>query len=197
MAIVEWAACILEVPPNQIYEFGAPICLGETCHYFNQCDLFCSFHAIVDVQFGGLSRLDTTISNYKENINSCYCHADMTLSIERALRNIIVCVYMYCIDTLAMNGACVDHCAVLMRNMLNFALHLGQFRHWEKHCELPVPRKPRSIWVLASGCVRHFGRGHCTLTGRGRILLWLRWLGHWTWMWNDQRCRSMWWSGMQ
>ena len=42
----------------QILEFNAPFCLGETHHYFKQCDLFHSFEAIVKVQFGGLARLD-------------------------------------------------------------------------------------------------------------------------------------------
>ena len=39
-------------------EFNVPFCLGEYCLYFEQCDLFRSFHAIVEVQFGGLDRLD-------------------------------------------------------------------------------------------------------------------------------------------
>ena len=42
----------------QIFEFSAPFCLAETRHYFKQCDLFRSFHAVVEVQFGGLARLD-------------------------------------------------------------------------------------------------------------------------------------------
>ena len=39
-------------------EFSAPFCLEETRRYFKQCDLFRNFHAIVEVQFGGLARLD-------------------------------------------------------------------------------------------------------------------------------------------
>ena len=58
----------------QIFEFSAPFCLGETRHYFKQCDLFRSFHAIVEFQFGGLARLDQAVNNYKDNLNSLYCH---------------------------------------------------------------------------------------------------------------------------
>ena len=75
--------------PCQIFEFNAPFCLGETCRYFNQCDLFCSFYAIIEVQFGGLAHLDAAVNNYKDNLNFLYHHA---------LRNIIVCAYAHYID---------------------------------------------------------------------------------------------------
>ena len=79
----------------QIFEFNAPFCLGETRHYFNQCDLFRSFHAIIEVQFGGLAWLDTAINNYKDNLNFLYHHSDMMLTMERALRNIVLCAYVH------------------------------------------------------------------------------------------------------
>ena len=60
------------VVPSRLLELNAPFCLGETCHYFNQCDLFRSLHAIVEVQFGGLARLDRVVNNYKDNLNSLY-----------------------------------------------------------------------------------------------------------------------------
>ena len=66
--------------PFEPSEFSVPFCLGETRHYFKQCDLFCSFHAIVEVQFGGLAQLDRAINNYRDNLNSLYHHPDMTLS---------------------------------------------------------------------------------------------------------------------
>ena len=50
-----------------ILEFKVPFCLGETRPYFKQCDLFHSFHAIVEVQLGGLVRLDRAANNYKDN----------------------------------------------------------------------------------------------------------------------------------
>ena len=49
----------------EILEFNVPFCLGKTRHYFKQCDLFPSFHAIIEVQFGGLVRLDRAGNNYK------------------------------------------------------------------------------------------------------------------------------------
>ena len=70
----------LQVSALQILEFNVPFCLGETRHYFKQCDLFHSFHAVVEVQFGGLARLDWAANNYKDNLNSLYRHPDLTLN---------------------------------------------------------------------------------------------------------------------
>ena len=119
--------------PTEPSEFSVPFCLGETCHYFKQCDLFCSFHAIIKVQFGDLAQLDRAVNNYRDNLNSLYCHPDMTLTADRVLRNIIVSAYWHYIDTWAMNGACVGHRAVLMHSMLRFAMHFGHYRHRECH----------------------------------------------------------------
>ena len=113
----------------QILEFNVPFCLGETRHYFKQCDLFHSFHAVIEVQFGGLARLDQAANNYKDNLNSLYRHLDLTLTIDKALRNIIVSAYSHYIDSWPMNGACMGHCAILMRSMLQFAMHYGWYRH--------------------------------------------------------------------
>ena len=63
----------------QILEFNVPFCLGETPHYFKQCDLFHSFHAVIEVQFGGLAQLDWAANNYKDNLNSLYRHPILTL----------------------------------------------------------------------------------------------------------------------
>ena len=115
--------------PSRLLELNAPFCLGETHHYFNQCDLFHSFHAIVEVQFEGLARLDRAIVNYKDNLNSLYRHPDLTLTVDQALQNVIVSAYSHYIDTWAMNGACMGHRAVLMRSMLKFAMHFGHYRH--------------------------------------------------------------------
>ena len=116
-----------------ILEFKVPFCLGETRHYFKRCDLFHSFHAVVEVQFGGLVRLDRAANNYKDNLNSLYRHPDLTLTIDKALRNIIVSAYSHYIDSWPMNGACVGHRAILMRSILQFAMHYGQYRHCQRH----------------------------------------------------------------
>ena len=60
------------VAPSEFFKLNAPFCLGETRCYFKQCDLFHSFHAIVEVQFGGFARLDRAVHNYKDNLNSLY-----------------------------------------------------------------------------------------------------------------------------
>ena len=44
----------------------------------------------MEVQFGGLARLDSALNNYKDNMNFLYHHVDMTFTIDRVLRNIVV-----------------------------------------------------------------------------------------------------------
>ena len=114
--------------PFKPSELSAPFCLGETCHYFKQCDLFRSFHAIIEVQFGGIARLDRAVNNYRDNLGSLYHRPDLTLTLNKALCNIIVSAYAHYIDLWPMNGACVGHHAVLMRSMLKFAMHFGHYR---------------------------------------------------------------------
>ena len=140
----------------EILEFNVPFCLGKTRHYFKRCDLFRSFHAVVEVQFGGLVRLDRTANNYKENLNSLYRHPDLTLTIDKALRNIIVSAYSHYIDSWPMNGACVGHRAILMRSMLQFAMHYGRYRCRQRHLvkdrrrkELPSSAPMPSVDIAA------------------------------------------------
>ena len=111
-----------------IFEFSAPFCLGETRHYFKQCDLFRSFHAIVEVQFGGLARLDQAVNNYKDKLNSLNHHVDLTVTLDKALRNVIVSAYAHYIDLRPLNGACVGHRAILMGSLLQFAMHYSRYQ---------------------------------------------------------------------
>ena len=125
----------------EILEFNVPFCLGKTRHYFKRCDLFHSFHAVIEVQFGSLVRLDHAANNYKENLNSLYRHPDLTLTIDKALRNIIVSAYSHYIDSWPMNGACMGHRAILMRSMLQFAMHYGRYRRRQRHLAKDRKRK--------------------------------------------------------
>ena len=110
------------------FEFSAPFCLGESRHYFKQCDLFRSFHTIIEVQFGGLAHLDRAVHNYRDNLNALNQHLDLSLTLDKALRNVIVSAYAHYIDSWPMNGACLGHRAILMRSMLQFAMHYGRYR---------------------------------------------------------------------
>ena len=116
---------------------------GETCHYFKQCDLFRSFHAIVEVQFGGLARLDHAVHNYRDNLGSLYRHLDLTLTLDKALCNVIVSAYAHYIDLWPMNGACLGHCAILMQSMLKFAMHYGHYQH--QQCYLIMQCRRRGL----------------------------------------------------
>ena len=125
----------------QILEFNVPFCLGETRHYFKQCDLFHSFHAVIKVQFGGRVRLDRTANNYKDNLYFLYRHPDLTLTIDKVLHNIIVSAYSHYIDSWPINGVCVGHRAILMRSMLQFAMHYGGYRCRQRHLAKDRKRK--------------------------------------------------------
>ena len=111
--------------PLELLSLVLPFVWGRPAIILDIVILFHSFHAIIKVQFGGLARLDWAVNNYKDNLNSLYRHPDLTLTIDRALRNIIVSAYSHYIDSWPMNGACVGHHAVLMRSMLQFAMHYG------------------------------------------------------------------------
>ena len=75
--------------------------------------------------------MDRVVNNYKDNLNSLYRHPDLMLTVDRALRNVIVSTYSHYIDTWVKNGACVGHRTVLMRSMLKFAMHFGRYRRRE------------------------------------------------------------------
>ena len=117
----------------RIFEFSAPFCLGETRHYFKQCDLFCSFHAIIKVQFGGLARLDHAVNNYRDNLGSLYHHSDLTLTLNKALYNVIVSAYAHYIDSWPMNSACLGHRTILMQSMLKFVMHNGHYQCQQRY----------------------------------------------------------------
>ena len=65
---------------------------------------------------------------FKDNLNSLNHHPDLTLTLDKVLRNVIVSAYAHYIDSWPMNGACVGHCTVLMKSMLQFAMHYGCYR---------------------------------------------------------------------
>ena len=67
--------------------------------------------------------------NYRDNLGSLYRHPDLTLTLDKALRNVIVSAYAHYIDLWPMNSACLGHCAILMQSMLKFAMHYGRYRH--------------------------------------------------------------------
>ena len=133
--------------PFEPFELSAAFCLGETHHYFKQCDFFHSFHAIVKVQFGGLAQLDIAVNNYRNNLNSLFHHPNMSLTADQALRNIIVSIYSHYIDSWAMNWVCVGHRTVLMHSMLRFALHFGRYRCRECHFAKECRRKGIPPWM--------------------------------------------------
>ena len=127
----------------RIFEFSAPFCLGETRHYFKQCDLFRSFHTISKFQFGGLARLDCAMRNYRDNLASLYRHPDLTLTLDKVLRNVIMSAYTHYINLWPMNSACLGHHTILMQTMLKFAMHYSCYRR--RQCYLVMQHRRRGL----------------------------------------------------
>ena len=71
--------------------------------------------------------------NYRDNLGSLYRHPDLTLTLDKALCNIIVSAYAHYIDLWPMNGACLGHHAILMQSMLKFAMHYGRYQHRQRY----------------------------------------------------------------
>ena len=46
---------------------------------------------------------------YRDNLGSLYRHPDLTLTLDKVLRNFIVSAYAHYIDLWPMNGACLGH----------------------------------------------------------------------------------------
>ena len=65
--------------------------------------------------------------NYRDNLGSLYRHPDLTLTLDKALCNIIMSTYTHYIDLWPMNGACLGHRAILMQSMLKFTMHYGRY----------------------------------------------------------------------
>ena len=119
----------------------SPFVWGRPATILNNVIYSTAFHAVVEVQFGGLVQLDRAANNYKDNLNSLYRHPDLTLTIDKVLHNIIVSAYSHYIDSWPMNGACVGHRAILMRSMLQFAMHYGRYRRRQQHLAKDRRRK--------------------------------------------------------
>ena len=83
---------------------------------------------MVSIKFGGLNELADAADNYHTNINKLYGNFDeFTLAIEKVMQNIIVSMYAHYIDLWPINVACVGHCALLMRLMLEFVFIYGRY----------------------------------------------------------------------
>ena len=54
------------------------------------------------------------MNNYKDNLNLLNRHPDLTLTLDKALCNVIVSAYAHYIDSWPMNRACMGHCAILI-----------------------------------------------------------------------------------
>ena len=88
-----------------------------------------------------LAHLDWATNNYKDNLNWLYRHPDFTLTIDKALCNILVSAYSHYIDSWPMNGACMGHHAILMCSLLQFALHYGRYRCHQRQLKKEAKKK--------------------------------------------------------
>ena len=81
--------------------------------------------------------------NCRDNLGSLYHHPDLTLTLDKALSNVIVCTYTHYIDLWLMIGTCLGHHAILMQSMLKFAMHYGHYRR--RQCYLIMQHRRRGL----------------------------------------------------
>ena len=65
--------------------------------------------------------------------NKLYGNFDeFTRAINKVVRNIVISMYAHFIDRWPINSACVEHRALLMQSMLEFAFIYGRYCHHER-----------------------------------------------------------------
>ena len=65
----------------------------------------------------------------------------MTLTMNRALCNVVESAFLHYINIWTMNRACVGHCAVLMSSMLEFIEIYGHYKCQENHLHKELKKK--------------------------------------------------------
>ena len=109
------------VTTKQTREHGAWFCLGESPEY-KRFDLCYSFKTLVHVEYGSLQRLHKVAWNYQNNWAKVFgTGQDVQMSYDKALRNLIVFMFGYYIDTFESYGAQKGHQAILALECLTVA----------------------------------------------------------------------------
>ena len=132
------------VTTRQTREHGAQFCLGESPEY--KCfDLYYSFKTLVCVEYGSLQRLHEAAWNYQNNQAKVFgTGQDVRMSYDKALRNLIIFMFGYYIDTFESYGAQKGHRAILALECLTD--ELGRFHRWYKRADLWKPGVIRTQW---------------------------------------------------
>ena len=101
------------VTTRQTQEHGARFCLGESPEY--KCfDLCYSFKTLVRVEYSSLQRLHEAAWNYWNNWAKVFgTSQDVQMSYDKALRNLIIFMLGYYIDTFKSYGTQKGHRAIL------------------------------------------------------------------------------------
>ena len=134
------------VTTRQTWEHSARFCLGESLEY--KCfDLCYSFKTLVCVEYGSLQRLHEAAWNYRNNRAKVFgTSQNVRMSYDKALRNLIVFMFGYYIDTFESYGARKGHRAILALECLTVTDELGRFHQWYKRADLQKPGVMRTQW---------------------------------------------------
>ena len=172
------------VTTRQTREHGASFCLGESPEY--KCfDLCNSFKTLVHTEYGTLVNLHEVAWNYRNNRAKVFgTGPDVRMSYDKALRNLIVFMFGYYIDTFESYGARKGHWAILALECLSVADELGRFHRWYKRVDLwksgvmktrwkELPQKPQddcrnsyNSVLAALGSPKQPSYGHPKLLGQ-------------------------------
>ena len=116
------------VSPRKSRHCCAALCLGESPAQARlKClDLRCSFEALVKAKYGGRDHLNFAARNYAENVKregTGICR----ITYERALRNLVVAMYVHYVDLFRCHSSMASHQIVLAYNCLEVAAKLGRY----------------------------------------------------------------------
>ena len=129
------------VAPSEFLSLVPPFVWGRPTTILNNVIYSAASTPLSRSSFGGLARLDCAMHNYRDNLGSLYHHPDLTLTLDKVLRNVIMSAYAHYIDLWPMNGACLGHRAILMQSMLKFAMHYSRYRHRQCYLIMQCSRR--------------------------------------------------------
>ena len=112
----------------------ANFCLGENpTVMLNRFDLCYSFKVLCQVEYGRTRQLHFAAKNYMQN----YAYAareyqPRCITYQRALRNLMVLMFLHYINHLENSGALEVHRTLMAHECLTVASTLGRFHQWQR-----------------------------------------------------------------
>ena len=120
----------------------ADFCLGEIFPgSAKHLDLCYSFRLLCEVEYGGRKGLHYATKNYMRNYDVAAGSTTRCIPYERALRNLIVIMFLHHVGSMENSGSMEGH-RLLVHECLMVAAALGHYHRWEHQVEPEHQDKP-------------------------------------------------------